>query len=190
MNQQSWSLSSWILAFGTLLVMWKTRKARKLGALRLGARRPATPPPALPCESPPRPWGGGAAAAGPGLGHGSAAAGTEPCRLLSPGEGPAPSPHTRRGGPAASFANAGNPSLGGPRAGARAVGAAVGGEAGALPASLHGGSGGSLHCNPVFSHALQHSQQVRSFTSHMAISLSWCCCFPPAGSNILDDTTC
>ena len=49
-------------------------------------------------------------------------------------------------------------------AGARAVGAAVGGEAGALPASLHGGSEGSLHCNPVFSHALQHSQQVRPFS--------------------------
>ena len=128
----------------------------------------ATPPPALPCESPPPPRIGALAGAGPGLEHGFAAAGLGPCRLLSPGEGPAPSPHARRGGPAASYVNLGNPNLGDPGVGARAVGVAVGGEAGALPASLHGGSGGSLHCNPIFSHALQHSRQVRSLPASSA----------------------
>ncbi|KAK9828031.1 hypothetical protein WJX81_003253 [Elliptochloris bilobata] len=115
------------------------------------AGRLATPPPALPCDSPPQPQG--LVRAGTSSGLGSEAL-DEPCRLLSPGDGLVPSPHARRGALAGSYVNPVHPNSG---AATWAVGAAVGGEAGALPASL--GSGGTLHCNPVFADALQHSQR-------------------------------
>ena len=135
------------------------------------ARRPASPPPpppppALPCDSPPQSQGMGPAAAmhASGLGF---AAGEEPCRLLSPGEGLVPSPRARRGAPAGSYVNPSNHST---QPSTWAVGAAVGGEAAALPASLAaaGDFAGTLHCNPVFADALQHSQRVQNPRAHFS----------------------
>lgn len=123
------------------------------------ARWPQSPAAALPCESPARPGACAPPAAGPGSGPDPY---TSACGLLSPGDAPSPSPRSRGGARAASYARPSYPDPGrDPERGASAwaVGAALGGEGAALPASL---AGETLHCNPVFAGALRGSQQARA----------------------------